>query len=102
MQQKFGWAAETPELLFATLEPLGAGLRHHLVVEALPQGGWDWLAWANDGARNCLQGTCSSRICAMRAAEDAAEWLATSPTPWTLSAHGAADGLELTGLRPIC
>lgn len=74
-----GWAAETPEMFTATVGTKPYGARHHMVVEALPLGGWDWVAWSADGPRRSLDGTACSRQDAMEAAARAAMLLQTVP-----------------------
>lgn len=78
MHGKVGWASETPELFCATW-PTGRGGKRHLVVEALPEGGWDWLAWANDGSGRCLHGRAGSPDRAKEAAELGAMLMNLSP-----------------------
>ncbi len=80
--QQVGWSTETPDLFtarigedwFGDARPgqVWTGLRHYMVVEALPLGGWEWLAWANDGTGQAMHGTAASREDAKRAAEHGA------------------------------
>ena len=81
VRNRIGWAAETPGMFTATLGMGPHGARHHLVVEALPLGGWDWVAWAADGPRRCLDGTAGSLQDAMQAAARAAKLLQATPAP---------------------
>ncbi len=84
------WRAESADLFSATLMvragTMQAG-RRFIVVERLPDGGWDWTTWMAQGARQrgpVLQGRASSVIPAMNAACRAA---------------GVAAGAHLTSSR---
>jgi len=46
--------------------------RRFLVVERLPDGGWDWAAWHRDAAGLSRHGVAPSAATAMEAAERAA------------------------------
>jgi hypothetical protein len=46
--------------------------RCHLVVERLPDRGWDWAVWASDRLEVCLHGTADGPEEAKQAAERAA------------------------------
>jgi len=49
------------------------GTRHHLIVERMPAGGWDWSVWwQTDGTRGVHSGPADSVQEAMRKAEAAA------------------------------
>ena len=73
MPNMLAWKSDISGLLRAsTGEPL-LGARWFLVVEALPDGGWDWLVWINDGSGRCMHGIAVNATAAMSAAEDATQ-----------------------------
>ena len=58
---------------------LNPPIRRYLVVEALPGGGWDWVAWRGPADADVLSGEADTREAAMHEAERAASQL---PRPW--------------------
>ena len=73
MAERIYWMRETPDLFCASVVSTW-GVRRYLVVEVMPGGGWDWAAWASDGAAS-QQGSASTEGEAMLAAEDGARRL---------------------------
>lgn len=62
------WTVDTPDLSSAAdIDPTGS--KRYLVVEALPDGGWDWIAWADDQDTCFSHGRAPTRGAAMEAAE---------------------------------
>ena len=74
---RVAWAPETRDLFSAALGDHQA--RRFLVVERLPDGGWDWLAWSEDRAGASQHGLAETAAMAMAAAEQAASLLAPGP-----------------------
>lgn len=75
MPREAVWVADTPGLFTAALaRPVGG--RQYLVVERMPGGGWDWVAWRADRAARPLNGNSETAAAAMRAAERALVFLA--------------------------
>lgn len=97
MQTRLGWALEVPGLFCATWAPL-RGSKRHLVVEALPEGGWDWVTWANDGTGRCLHGRAGTQHRAMEAAERGAMLIAAGPVIG--GAVARHQGLQSPAARP--
>ena len=77
MQHVTGWASDGPELFMAS--ETGSGHKQYMVVEALPEGGWDWVAWGVGQTGQCLHGRADTLTNAMAAAERAAARLARAP-----------------------
>ena len=97
MHGKLGWASDTSDLFCATVSPEW-GSKRYMVVEAIPGGGWDWSAWANDGSGRCLHGRADTPGRAMVAAERGAMLLARTPISENAFAHHRA--LQNEGGRP--
>lgn len=74
MTDRLGWAIETADLFSATIRR-GGEARRHLLVESLPDGGWDWSAWSADGSGRVMHGQADTAGTAMAAAERAAKLL---------------------------
>ena len=74
MTARLGWRPETEDLFTAVAASCDG--RHFLVVERLPDGGWDWAAWGAE-RRNaqCVHGTAPTAAQGMVAAEQAAAML---------------------------
>ena len=66
------WLSETPCLFSATLATSQG--RRFLVVEELPDGGWDWVTWGQGRQTRPLHGTAVTARLAMSAASRAA-WI---------------------------
>lgn len=67
------WMSHSPDLLTAWHGPNWPA-RRYLVVEAVPGGGWDWVAWANaPGAdapgKSAVSGAAKTRDGAMHEAK---------------------------------
>ena len=71
MQMSCGWWPETVDL-FSCTRAMPCGGRCHMVVERLPTGRWDWLAWPGNLSGQALRGEADAPDAAMQAAEDAA------------------------------
>lgn len=54
------WMSHPPDLLTAWHGPNWPA-RRYLVVEAIPGGGWDWVAWANVPGHKALSGAAETR-----------------------------------------
>ncbi len=87
MSKRMNWKADSSGLLTATV-PSWWGGRTNVVVEALPKGGWDWVAWSDGEAVRRVLGQAPSLEAAMTAAERGAAKLVSS----TIRA-GAVHGL---------
>jgi hypothetical protein len=62
------------EAFYATSERDQSGERYYLVVDVLPNGGWNWSVWRQgDDWRIAVNGTAPTARDAMRAAEAAAK-----------------------------
>lgn len=72
------WSSSTPDLLTASVCDV-SGARLYAIVEALPEGGWDWAAWAENRRTRPLHGECASHAAAVVAAERAAALLYQTP-----------------------
>lgn len=93
MPKRFEWLVEEGLLTGSVAAEAGAdgpGGRLFLVVEALPDGGWDWMAWADDRSGRSLRGRCPTRAQAVQAAEHGVELLGSVR-------RGAGDGGSLCG-----
>lgn len=62
------WDVVSPGMFGASIEGPNSDI-WFVVVERLPKGGWDWLAWQARREYGCVHGLASSRAAAMRAAE---------------------------------
>ena len=71
MGTRMNWRADRSGLLTATA-PSWWGGRTNIVVESLPGGGWDWVAWSDGEATRRIQGQAPSLEAAMAAAEGGA------------------------------
>lgn len=71
---KAAWSPETTDLFTAALGH--DRHRRFLVVERLPEGGWDWVTWHCDHTGILQHGTAATAAAAMADAERAARLLA--------------------------
>ena len=68
MGTRMKWRADSSGLLTASMASWWGG-RRNVVVECLPDGGWDWVAWTDGEATQRRQGQARSLEAAMTAAE---------------------------------
>lgn len=73
---------------------IGCGGRQvHLCVEAVPDGGWDWLVWPAENPAQNRYGVTATREDAVRAAERALaqlDWRSPPRSPAPVLVSGAA------------
>ena len=86
MGTRMNWRADSSGLLTATA-PSWWGGRTNAVVESLPGGGWDWVAWSDGEEAQRIHGQAPSLEAAMAAAERGAAKLA-SPAVRGGALHG--------------
>ena len=72
------WSSDTAGLYSARLRCPWGGVRY-VVVEAVPGGGWDWVAWASDVPDEARHGQTAELVAAMAAARLNAGLLAWTP-----------------------
>ena len=78
MGGNFQWVSDTPEFFSGAMRP-AHGAKRHVVVECLPGGGWDWVAWSNDGSGFSSHGRADTLGKAIGAAEHGAMTLGQAP-----------------------
>ena len=85
MDCRAAWSPETRDLFTAAMGRQQD--RRFLVVERLPDGGWDWIAWCQERAGVSRQGVADNAATAMAAAERAATLLAPTHGIFHMRGH---------------
>ena len=77
MHEKFDWIADPTGLFCGSLQSCHG--KRYMVVESVPGGGWDWVAWSDDGSGRCLHGRTETAGQAREAAEHCAAMMSAEP-----------------------
>ena len=79
------WSLETSDMFTAATG--SPKQQQFLLVERLPSGGWDWVAWRCSDSERAVHGVAESAPAAMQAAECAAATL-NAARAFFSTAHG--------------